>query len=128
MSNSSIWPIYKNQSGATTSGQSEPGSDANEGWFCIPQSASITVASQSCFYCNIQGTRWLWSYTSAKVQFVYYIAQTARLITILNFWQNNFDFIVSFIKNVSQQKKILAFVLFTIGSFILLDSKPPSHL
>ena len=34
-------------SGATTSGQSEPGSDGNERVFHIPQSSSITGTSPS---------------------------------------------------------------------------------
>ena len=47
MSNSSIWPIDRALSGATTLGQSGPGSDGNEGVLCIPQSSSITEASPS---------------------------------------------------------------------------------
>ena len=39
---SSIQPIDKTISGATTPGQSRPGSDGNEGVFYIPQSSSIT--------------------------------------------------------------------------------------
>ena len=45
MSNSSIRPIDRTLSGATTLGQSGPGSDANEEVLCIPQSSSITGAS-----------------------------------------------------------------------------------
>ena len=44
---SSIWPIDWTLSGATTSGQSEPGSDGNEGILHIPQSSSITGTSSS---------------------------------------------------------------------------------
>ena len=47
MSNSSIWPIDRNLSGATTPDQSGPGSDSNEGVLHIPQSSSITGASLS---------------------------------------------------------------------------------
>ena len=36
MSNSSIWPIDSSLPGATTLGQSRPGSDGNEGVLCIP--------------------------------------------------------------------------------------------
>ena len=46
MSNSSIWPIDRTLSGATTLGQSGPESNGNEGVLCIPQSSSITGASQ----------------------------------------------------------------------------------
>ena len=38
---SSIQPIDRTLSGATTPGQSGPGSDGNEGVLCIPQSSSI---------------------------------------------------------------------------------------
>ena len=36
MSNSSIWPIDRILSGTATPGQSEPGSDGNEGIYRIP--------------------------------------------------------------------------------------------
>ena len=42
---SSIWPIDRALSGATTPGQSEPVSDGNEGVLRIPQSSSITGTS-----------------------------------------------------------------------------------
>ena len=45
MSNSSIWPVAETLSGATTPGQSAPGSDDNEGVLHIPQSSNITGAS-----------------------------------------------------------------------------------
>ena len=38
---SSIWPIDRTLSGATTLGQSGPGSDSNEGVLCFSQSSSI---------------------------------------------------------------------------------------
>ena len=44
MSNSSIWPIDRTLSGATTPGQSWPGSNGNEGVLRIPQSSNITGA------------------------------------------------------------------------------------
>ena len=47
MSNNSIWPIDRALSGATTSGQSVPGSNGTEGVLCIPQSSSIARASPS---------------------------------------------------------------------------------
>ena len=47
MSNSSVWPIDRTLSGATTLGQSGPGSNDNAGVLCIPQSSSITRASPS---------------------------------------------------------------------------------
>ena len=42
MSNSSIWSLDRTLSGATTSGQSGPGSDGNEKVLVIPISSSIT--------------------------------------------------------------------------------------
>ena len=45
MSNSSIWPIDRTLSDATTQGQNGPGSNGNEGVLCLPQSSSITEAS-----------------------------------------------------------------------------------
>ena len=44
---SSIWPIDRTLSGATTLSQSGPGSDSNKGVLCIPQSSTITRTSQS---------------------------------------------------------------------------------
>ena len=44
---SSIWPIHRTLSGATTPGQSGPGSDGNEGVLLISQSSSITGTSLS---------------------------------------------------------------------------------
>ena len=41
---SSIWPIGRALSGATTPGQSGPGIDADEVALCIPQSSSISRA------------------------------------------------------------------------------------
>ena len=43
----SIWPIDRARSGATTQGQSGPGSDSNEGILRVPQSSSITGTSPS---------------------------------------------------------------------------------
>ena len=47
MSNSSIWPIDRTLSGATTLDHSGPGSNDNEWVLCIPQRSSITGASLS---------------------------------------------------------------------------------
>ena len=47
MSNSFIWPIDRTLSGSTSSGQSGPGSNGNEGVLRIPQSSNITEASPS---------------------------------------------------------------------------------
>ena len=42
-----IQPIDRALSGATTPGQSRPGSDGNKGVLCIPQSSIITKSSPS---------------------------------------------------------------------------------
>ena len=47
MSNSSIWPMDRTLSGATTPGPSGPGSDDREPLLCIPQRSSISEASPS---------------------------------------------------------------------------------
>ena len=63
---SSIWPIDSTLSGATTLGQSEPGSDGNEGVLRILQSSSITRTSPSnCFVSNSEHSL-VGSYLSAK--------------------------------------------------------------
>ena len=41
MSNSSIGPIDRTLSDATTLGQSEPGSNDNEGLLCIPNAPAL---------------------------------------------------------------------------------------
>ena len=46
------------QSGATTPGQSEPGSDGNEGVLRIPQCSSINETSPSDCLESHQDTRW----------------------------------------------------------------------
>ena len=46
MSNSSIWPLDRNLSGATIPGQSEPGTNGNKGVLHIPQ-ISTTGTSPS---------------------------------------------------------------------------------
>ena len=69
---SSILPIDWALSGATTQGQSGPGSDDNEGVLYIPQSSSITGTSPSDCLVLYQDTRWgAGGYLSAEVQLVY---------------------------------------------------------
>ena len=68
---SSIWPIDRIQSGATTLGQSRPGSDGNEVVLCIPQSSSITGTSSSDYLVSYPGHLLEGSSPSVKVQSVY---------------------------------------------------------
>ena len=71
MTNSSIWPIHRTLSGATTSGQSEPWSDDNEEVLHIPQSSRITGASSSDCSVLYPGHMLGKSYHNAGMQFVY---------------------------------------------------------
>ena len=68
---SSIWPIDRTLSGATTPGQSGPGSDGNEGVLRIPQNFSITGTSPSDCLVLYPGHSLVGSYPSAEVQSVY---------------------------------------------------------
>ena len=65
MSNSSILPIDKTLSGATTQDRRETGSDENEGTLHIPQISSITGASS--WDCFVGG----WCHPSAEMQSEY---------------------------------------------------------
>ena len=69
---SSISPIDRALSGATTPSQSGPGSDGNEGELRIPQSSSIAEISLSdCLVSYMQDNLWRGSYPSAEKQSVY---------------------------------------------------------
>ena len=59
------------QSGATTLGQSGPGSDSNEDILCIPQSSSITGASLSDCLVSYPEHSLGKSYLSAEMYLVY---------------------------------------------------------
>ena len=71
MLNSPFWLIDRALSGATTPGQSGPGSDGNEGVLRIPQSFSITRAEQSDCLVSCTGHALRESYPSAMMQSVY---------------------------------------------------------
>ena len=71
MSDSSIWLIDRTLSGATTSSQSGPGSNDNEGVLCIPKSSSITEASPSDCLMSYTGHSLREPYPSAEMQSVY---------------------------------------------------------
>ena len=58
MSNHSIWPIDRTLLGATTPGQSGPGSNGNKGVLRIPQSSSITGTSPSDCLVSYPDTHW----------------------------------------------------------------------
>ena len=71
MSNSSIWPINRTLSSATTPDQSVPGNDGNERVLHILHSSSITRASPSDCLASYQGHLLGGSYSSAEMQSVY---------------------------------------------------------
>ena len=77
---SSIWPIDRTLSGATTTDQSRPGSDGNEEVLHIPQSPSITEGSPSDSFLSYLGHFWGESYPSTKMQSVYSAAPANRAI------------------------------------------------
>ena len=67
MSNSSIWPIGRALSGATTPEQSGLGSDGNEGILCVSQSSNITEASPSDCFVSYPGYLLGGSYPSCEI-------------------------------------------------------------
>ena len=69
---SSIWPIDRTLSAATSPGQSGPGNDDNNGVLRIPQSSSITRTSP--LFRVISRTLFVGEVVSAEVQSVYFIA------------------------------------------------------
>ena len=75
MSNSSICPIDRTLSAATTLGHSGPGSDGSEVVLCIPQRSSITeVTPSDCLVSYPEHSLWE-SYTSVGV-----LAQSAGAV------------------------------------------------
>ena len=68
---SSISPVDRALTGATTPGQSGPGSDGDEEVLCIPQSFSITKASSSDGLVSYPGHSFEESYPSAELQSMY---------------------------------------------------------
>ena len=60
---SSIQPIDRALSGATTPGQSGPGSNGNEGVLCFPQNPSITGTSPSDCLVSYPGYSLGWGLT-----------------------------------------------------------------
>ena len=71
MSKSSIWPIDRTLSGATTLDLSGPKSDANKGVLRIPQSFSITETLPSDCLVSYPGHLLGESYLSAEMQSEY---------------------------------------------------------
>ena len=70
--------MYRTLSGATTPGQSGPGSDGNKGVLSIPQSSSITGTSPSDCLVSYLGHSLMWFYPFAEKQSVYFTATANR--------------------------------------------------
>ena len=70
MSNSSIWPIDKTLSGATTAGQSGFGSNGNEGVVHIPQRSKTRASISDCIRSYL-GHSLRESYLYAEMQLIY---------------------------------------------------------
>ena len=85
MSNSSIWPIYRTLSGATTQSHRGPESDGNKRALHIPQSSSITGVSPSDCLVSYPGHS-LDVRGSAEVQLVYSTAKTRQVRILLQRW------------------------------------------
>ena len=101
MSNSSIWPIHRNLSVATTAGQNGPESDGIKGVLYISESSSITGVSPSEFLVSYP-----WdslgggSYHTAEMQSVYPPTSWLGSITIKSIekckkskWESIFEII-----------------------------------
>ena len=82
---SSIWPIDKTQSCATTPGGSGPGNDGNEGVLCIPQNSSVTETSLSDFLVPFSWHTLGNSYPSAEMQSVYTTALVGQFFVFMIF-------------------------------------------
>ena len=80
---SSIWPVDRTLSRATSPGQSGPGNNGNEGVLRIPQSSCITGAALSdCFVSYLEHSLGE-SYPSAEMQSVYSTAQPTYMCTCM---------------------------------------------
>ena len=80
---SSIWPIDRTLSDATTPDQIESGRNRNEGVHHIPQSSRSWVSPSDTAYCHIQGSRGRRSYPTVKMQSAYYTAPTDWAVAFL---------------------------------------------
>ena len=74
MSNSFIWSIDRTLSGTTTSGQSGPGSNGNEGVLHVPQSFKIGALPSNFLMSYPRYLLGRGSYLSVEMQLVYSIA------------------------------------------------------
>ena len=102
-----IWPIDRTLSGATTLGQSGPGSDGNEGVLHIPQSYNITGPSLSDCLASYTGhSLRRESYSSAEVQSVYSTAPAHLARGWVNtYYYYYYKYILSLVCSILKPKK-----------------------
>ena len=100
MSDSSIWPIYKILSSATTLGQSGPRNNVNEGVLHIPQRSRIGALPSDSLV-SYPGHSSAESYLTVEIQLVYFIAPAFTVFIIFQSMNLNPD------KTLIQQYKIL---------------------
>ena len=77
----SCWPIDRILSGATTLGQSEPGSNGNEGGLHIPQISKARALPSECLMSYPEHSLEVGSYLSAEMQSVYATAPVCYILT-----------------------------------------------
>ena len=90
---SSIWPIDRTLSSATTPGYSGPGSDGNERILFIPQSSIITGTSPSDCLVSYAGHSLGGGYPSTEKQYVYSTASADWAIWNKGLRKYEFDLI-----------------------------------
>ena len=106
---SSIWPINRTLSSATTPGQSGLGSDGNEGVVRISQSSNITGTSPSDCFVSYAGHSLVvggGSYPFAELQSVYFTALTdwPNFDTVLTEFEIQSRFYIHFLKKCSWER------------------------
>ena len=97
---SSIWPIDRTLSGATTLGQSRPGSDGKKGILRIPQRSSINEPLPSNCFVSYQGTSWgvlsLWNPGKGVAP-----SSTHRCSS---YWKGNLLVAMDYVRHISLQR------------------------
>ena len=116
---SSIWPIDRTLSIATTLGQSELGSDGNEGVLRIPQSSCITGTSQTDCLVSYIGHSFGGSLT--PLQRSCWIILQHQLTGQLSIWRSLMGFQSNFCCSLLSNS-VLGFSILTLCYFVGLTS------